>query len=107
MDEDYLKELFEPFANVQVKRMFGGQGIFHEKLCLAVVVDGTLRLKADEETIPAFEAEGCTIWSYTRKDGKASNMPYWTVAEHLYDDPDEFGRWAQMAFDAALRADAA
>jgi len=33
-------------------------------------------------------------------------MGYWTVPEHLFDDPEEFAQWAQGAFEAALRADA-
>ena len=106
MDKEFLLELFQPFGSVVVRNMFGGQGIAHMGLNLAIVIDGALCLKADEVTIPAYEAEGMRVWKYTRKDGKQVDMGYWTVPEHLFDDPEEFAQWAQGAFEAALRADA-
>ena len=107
MDKEFLMELFEPFAVVAVRRMFGGTGIFHQGLNFAVVIDGALRLKADEQTIGDFEAEGMKPWDYTRKSGKVITMNYWQVPERLLDDPDEFATWAAKAFDVAMRADAA
>ena len=38
--------------------MFGGAGIFADGLMIALVADGVIYLKADEQTIPAFEREG-------------------------------------------------
>jgi len=53
MDKEFLLELFQPFGSVVVRNMFGGQGIAHMGLNLAIVIDGALCLKADEVTIPA------------------------------------------------------
>ncbi len=106
MDKEFLLELFQPFGAVSVRNMFGGQGIAYHGLNLAIVIDGALCLKADDITIPVFEAEGMTAWKYQRKDGKPIDMGYWTVPERLFDDPDEFAGWAQAAFDVAMRADA-
>ena len=36
MDQEYLKELFEGFAPVEVKKMFGALGVFHRNLTLPV-----------------------------------------------------------------------
>ena len=36
MDAEGLKELFEPFGPVTVKRMFGGSGLYAEGLCFAI-----------------------------------------------------------------------
>lgn len=107
MDAEFLKELFEPFGEVAPRKMFGGIGVFHRDLNFAIVVNDVLRLKADEETIPDFEAEGMTPWEYTRKDGKMTVMHYWRVPERLLDEPEEFGDWARKAFEVAKRADAA
>ena len=106
MDEEYLKELFEGFAPVQVKKMFGALGIFYHNLNIAGVMDGVLHLRGDETTAPEFAEEGYGQWVYTRKDGKAVDMPYYEVPARLFDDPDEFARWASDAFEAAKRADA-
>ena len=107
MDQEYLKELFEGFAPVEVKKMFGALGVFHRNLNIAGVMDGVLHLRGDEFTAPRFAQEGCGKWAYTRKDGRAVDMPYYEVPARLFDDPEEFAQWADEAFEAAKRADAA
>lgn len=107
MDEEFLKELFAPFADVTIKRMFGEIGIFHRGLNFAGVMGGVLRLKSDGRTCARFEAEGMEPWHYTYKSGRVVTMGYWQVPERLLEDPEEFGSWARDAFEAALRADAA
>ena len=105
MDRTFLEDLVAPFADVTVKRMFGGTGIFHRGLNFAAVMDDVLRLKADAQTIPDFEAENCGPWDYERKDGSVVTMNYYQVPERLFDDPEEFAEWARKAFDVAMRAD--
>lgn len=105
MDREFLEELFAPFGDVKIRKMFGGTGIFYRGLNFAGIMEGQLRLKADEKTQGAFIAEGMTPWEYTRGDGKTVTMGYWSVPERLLDDPEEFKDWAQTAFEAALRAD--
>lgn len=105
LDKEFLEELFAPFGEVQVRSMFGGKGIFRHGLNFAAVMDGTLRLKADETTKDRFEAEGMEPWHYTRKDGQVTVMQYWQVPERLLDDPVAFADWAAEAFEVALRAD--
>ena len=107
MDKEFLEELFAPFGDVTVKKMFGGMGVFHRGLNFAGVMDDQLRFKADDETISDFIAEGMAPWEYTRGDGKVITMSYWSVPERLFDEPDEFRAWAEKAFEAAMRADAA
>ena len=36
MSPEALKELFKPFGEVSVKRMFGGAGVYAEGLCFAI-----------------------------------------------------------------------
>ena len=105
MDKEFLQDLFAPFGDVVIKRMFGGLGIFHQGLSMAAVMDGILRLKADDQTVADFEAEGMGPFEYTRKNGTTTSMAYYQVPERLLDDPDEFRSWAEKAFDAAVRAD--
>lgn len=103
MDADYLKDLFEPFGAVNPRRMFGGTGVFHEGLMFALVADGTLYLKADEETVPLFEAAGSTPFVYQGKD-KPVQLSYWSAPDDAADDPDVMKDWAERAFAAALKA---
>lgn len=104
---EWLQDLFSGVPGVSVRRMFGGAGVFREGLMFALSLDdGRVALKADEETIPDFVAEGSTQWTYPHRSGKQSEMGYWYAPERLFDDPDDFRTWAESAFMAALRVDA-
>ena len=52
MNAEALKELFKPFGEVAVKRMFGGAGIYAEGLCFAIEQDGEVFLKVDALSQP-------------------------------------------------------
>jgi TfoX/Sxy family transcriptional regulator of competence genes len=47
MDAEGLKELFEPFGQVTVKRMFGGAGVYTEGLCFAIESKSEVFLRAE------------------------------------------------------------
>lgn len=105
MDEDALRDLFAGLGPVSIRRLFGGKGIYHQGVIIAVEIRGELRLKADAETAPAFKAAGCSQWTYTgSRHGKEVSMPYWSVPDSAVDDPDEMARWARLAYEASLRA---
>ena len=72
---------------------------------LGVILRDEMRFKGDQETAGALEAAGAQQWRYTHnKTGKDVAMPYWTVPDAAYDDPDEMARWVRLAWEAALRA---
>ena len=66
MDPEFIRELFAPFGRVTVKRMFGGAGIWSDGLMFALVFDGAIFLRVDEESIPDFAREGSKAFVYTR-----------------------------------------
>lgn len=101
--DPFLEDLFQPVPGTRFKRMFGGIGIFRDELMFGLVAYDVLHLKADEQTIPAFEAEGCGPFVYEGK-GRTTTMPYWRVPERLFDEPEEFAEWAEAAFAVAVRA---
>jgi DNA transformation protein and related proteins len=104
---EYLGDLFAVMPDTGIKRMFGGVGIFRHGLMYALAMsDGRIALKADEENVAAFRAEGCEEWTYEMRGGPQKSMNYWYMPERLADDPDEMRQWALAAFDAAMRADA-
>lgn len=101
----HLQDLFAPFGVVEVKRMFGGVGIFHGGVMVGLVADDVLFLKVDDETKDRFAAEGMEPFTYTMK-GRPMEMSYFQAPPDALEDPGEFEPWARMAWEAALRADA-
>ena len=107
MDPEFIRDLFAPFGQVTVRRMFSGAGVFSEGLMIGLIVRDVIYLKADDISRPDFEREGSEPFTYTRgkNTGRPSQhaLPYWRLPERLYDDPDELAVWARRAFGAAER----
>jgi DNA transformation protein len=47
MNAEALRELFRPFGEVVIRRMFGGAGVYADGLCFAIEQDGEVFLKVD------------------------------------------------------------
>lgn len=101
MDADFIRDLFREFGAVQIRRMFGGAGLWADDVMFALITREVIYLKTDDESIPAFEAENCSPFSYTTKNGRHTLTSYWRLPERLYDDPEELAVWARRALAVA------
>ncbi|MGO4564644.1 TfoX/Sxy family protein [Rhizobium sp. 2YAF20] len=105
MNNTDIEEMFSALGPVTIKRMFGGKGIYHMGRIIAIELRDEMMLKVDSVSAPEFEAAGARRWAYEGKKGRAVNMPYWSIPEDAYDDPDIMAHWVRLAYEAALRAD--
>lgn len=101
---EHAKDLFEPFGEVTIRKMFGGAGVYCDGLFFAILADDGVFLKADDETRLTFEREGLEPFAFEMKDGSIGIMSYYGVPDAFYDDPEVRRRWATLALDAAMRA---
>lgn len=83
--------------------MFGGAGIYRDGLMFGLVSARDLYLKCDDITSDRFKEAGCRPFVY-EKDGKTVEMSYWSIPEEALDDGDLLKRWADLAYQAALKA---
>ena len=104
MDRDFLIDLFAGFGPIRIRRMFSGFGISADGTNFALALRGGLYLRADERTIPRFEAEGAKPFQYQTRARTVTVGSYWQLPERLYDDPEELTDWAKAALSAAQRA---
>ena len=105
MDAEAIRDLFVEFGPVDIRRMFGGKGIYHRGVIIAIELRDEMMLKGDEELAAELEAAGCRRWIYAhRQSGRPVPMPYWTVPEEALDDPEEMARWARKSYEAGLRS---
>ena len=70
MDAEASASCSRAFGPVTVRRMFGGAGIYADGTMFALVADGVIYLKADEQNVPAFEREQLEPFTYATKDGR-------------------------------------
>src|SRR5947209_1278882 len=103
MDRETAAELFSAFGAVDVRRMFSGFGVYADDVCFALYLRGEFFLKADETTIPRFEAEGSEHFSYSTRAKTVSVRSWWRIPARLYDEPEELADWAREAVAVAAR----
>ena len=102
MRNEAISDIFAGLGHVEIRRMFGGSGIFHNSLIVGLEVDGEVLLKADKESAPDFAAAGSVQWIYEGKR-KPIAMPYWSIPDEAIDDTDVLARWTTLAYEAARR----
>ena len=106
MDRDFLADLFADFGPVSLRRMFSGFGISADGTNFALALRAGLYFRADEVTIPQFEAEGSRPFQYQqRRSGKVITVnSYWELPARVFDGSEELTEWARAALAAAQRA---
>lgn len=104
MDRDFLIDLFADFGPVAIRRMFSGFGISADGTNFALALRAGLYFRADEQTIPQFEAEGSQPFQYQTRAKTVTVNSYWQLPARLFDDSEDLAEWARAALAAAQRA---
>ena len=104
MDRDFLIDLFADFGPVTIRKMFSGFGISADGTNFALALRAGLYFRADDQTIPQFEAEGSQPFQYQTRTKTVTVNSYWQLPARLFDDSEELADWARAALAAAQRA---
>ena len=104
MDREFLIDLFADFGPVTIRKMFSGHGISVDGVNFALSLRAGLFFRADEITIPDFEAEGSKPFQYSTRAKTVLVNSYWELPARLFDDSQELAQWARAALAAAQRA---
>lgn len=98
----YLRDLFSELGPVALRKMFGGQGLYHDGLIIGLVIGDELFLKTDAATVEAFEQAGGHPFVYQGK-GKPVTMSYWLPPAEAMESAQAMRPWARLAYEAAVR----
>jgi len=82
----------------QVKKMFGGLGVYVDEVFMAVADDDRLYFKVDAETAEWYEAQGMEPWILDGNPG-----PYREVPAEVLENPEPLAAKMEEARDAAVR----
>src|SRR5438034_2349100 len=104
MDRDFLIDLFADFGPVTIRKMFSGFGISADGTNFALALRAGLYFRADDQTIPQFEAEGSKPFQYQTRAKTVTVNSYWQLPARLFDESEELAQWARAALAAAQRA---
>lgn len=102
---EFVRELFAGLGQVQIKRMFGGAGVYADGLMFALLADETIYIKTDDTLKAALTEEGSGpfVWTPNKgpRAGESVEMSYWRLPEAALDDPELASRWAEKALAVA------
>lgn len=102
---DYATELIAGFGKVEIRRMFGGAGVYRNGVGFGILDDDTFFLKADAALGAELKKQGSKPWVYSvKKDGSVRDIAYWSLPATAADDPEEAVALVKRSFAIAVRA---
>ena len=101
MLEHYI-ELLSAVGRIRARAMFGGHGLYCDDYFIAIVAEGELYLKVDEQSRAAFDRAGSRPFTFEAK-GKVAEMKYCSAPDEALESPQQMRPWAERALAAALR----
>lgn len=90
-------------GDVRARAMFGGHGIYHQGIMMALGAWGRLYFKVDDVNRPHFEAAASEPFVYDDGKRKPVTMSYWEAPDGTLDSPETLRPWAILGFEAGLR----
>lgn len=87
-DIAFARELFGGLGALSSRKMMGGLCLYRDGIIFAILnSDGSIWLKGAGDVAARMADEGWERWSYSRKDGNQTAMPYWRLPDAALDDP--------------------
>lgn len=98
---DYILDILSRFGNIKLRRMFGGYGIYKDKIIFAIIINNELYFKADSILAEKYKLLGSCPFSYKRKE-KTIALSYWLVPPEVLEDSDRLKGWFNSSLSAAI-----
>ena len=99
----FVVDILSEVRPVRVRAMFGGYGVYADKIMFGLIADDVLYFKVGPGNEADYVAEGLEPFVYDGKD-KPVAMSYRVVPERLFDDAGDMAVWMGKALDAAMAA---
>ena len=90
-----------PHGPITVRSMFGGYGIFYDKVIFASIVENELYFRVDDKTRRDFEVKGSKQFVYEGVE-KPVAMPYFTLPDSILKNPKTLKEWIERSYFISL-----
>jgi DNA transformation protein len=100
---DYVMDQLSNWAEVSVRRMFGGAGLYREGRMFGLVADDVAYLKVDDSNRDDFLRAGSAPFEPYPEKIKSTVMSYFEIPADVLEDPDELARWAERSWIVAQK----
>ena len=100
---EHILDVLEPIGNVTARKMFGGYGIYNNKVIIGIVDEDELYFKVDESNLQNYKKLKSSPFTYERGDGQKIAMSYWYVPESVIEDNEKFCEFAESSYKISLK----
>jgi DNA transformation protein len=97
----HFADVLAPLGRVGIRRFFGGHSLQVGGTQFAMLLEGTLYLRADAPLAAELESLGASAFSYRTKRREVRVASYWSVPEAELDDEEALVGWARRALGVA------
>jgi len=99
MSDDILSILKSNLDTIEFtsKKMFGGIGIFSEKIMFSLIYNGVLYFRSTEDLASEYSIDSIQFQHPSRD----SKMPYWSVPQPILNNKVKLSEWAKSALNLA------
>jgi DNA transformation protein len=97
----YVADQLAPLGEVEIKRMFGGVGLYFDGKMFGLVDDDTVFLRVDDASRDAFVKRAMPALRPVRKEPSKVSRNYYQLPVEVLEDSEELLVWARRAIVAA------
>jgi DNA transformation protein and related proteins len=90
-----------PHGPITVRAMFGGFGIFYDRVIFAIIIKNELYFRIDDQSRSDFESLGCRQFIYNGMS-RPVTMPYFTLPNAILKNSKKLKEWIERAYLASL-----
>ena len=99
---DFVSDQFEGFRDFEMKRMFGGYGLYLKGRFFSILADGKLYFKTSEKTIDQYLEVGAKPFSFFKRTSsgkrkKVSLKNYYELPLDILESRTRLRAWAEQA----------
>jgi DNA transformation protein len=100
---DYIIDLLSGFRNISARRMFGGYGLYSDKVIFALIIDDELYFKADNDLALEYSKAGSYPFTYQKND-KIVALSYWYVPAEIIENEDSLKDWFDKSLKVSIKS---
>lgn len=102
--KDYIVEdVLGHISGISARGMFGGWGIYFDKVIVGIIAEGELYFKADSEMVLRYKKVGYYPFSYDR-DGKIIEMNYMSVPVETLESRELIKERIMESYEISLKS---
>lgn len=98
-----LHDLLAGIEGITSKSMFGGISLYQYGIIFGIIIEDTLYFKVDDSNKQRYIELDSQPFTYTSKNNKTVQMPYWIVPEEILEDSDTLRDWVDASIAIARK----